>query len=157
MAIKPNRNTNYPYLNQRVDYGAPIVLSDIDPIPWWQRKMTIDLCFEKANRDIDQLENGRDGRQYSLKDAAYFLKQRLIKAYEAEIECRSIWAIRDYPNWTIEKCDEKYDKDIEDAWKKYEEAVERINAAYYRHLLEIEEHLKRCLENATNDIPTDTR
>lgn len=154
MAIKPNTNTNYPYLNQRVDYDAPIVLSDIDRVPWWQRKMSIELCFEKANRDINQLEIGR---QEILKNAAYFLKQRLIKAYATYIECKSIWTITDYPNWTIEKCDEKYNKDIEDAWKKYEEAVQSINSAHNRLLLEIEAHLKICLENATNDIPTDTR
>ena len=154
MAIKPNRNTNYPYLNQEVKPSAPIRNDEIDTIPWWARKISIDLCYEKANRDIDQLEISR---QESLEDAGYFLKQRLIQAYATYIECRSIRAIRDYPTWTIEKCDEEYDKNIEDAWKKYEEAVQSINSAHNRLFLKIEAHLKICLENATNDIPTDTR
>jgi primosomal protein N'' len=155
MAIKPNTNISYPYLNQQVNpFGPILVPPDIDPFPWYLRESSIEQCFENANKEINQLEMDR---QESLKGAADILKERLLTAYATYIECKSIWAIRDYPNWTTEKCYEKYNKDIEDSWKEYEESVNNIYSNHNRLLLNVEMKLNSCLKSATEDIPTDTR
>ena len=174
MAITPERNTNYPYLNQP---GGSLnhKFLGIDPVPWWVRTETISAsrdrgrendvpwwaremdiveCYQKADIEIKKLEKEF---QENLNDGAYYLQELLGRAYETWIECKSIRAIRDYPTWTIEKCWEEYDKNIEDSWKLYEERQQRIREAYYRNLLLVEGILKKCIENSTQDIPVDTR
>jgi len=154
MAIKPNTNISYPYSNQQVKPSGPIrVPPDIDPVPWYERELSMERCFELANIEANQLEMDR---QESLKGVADILKERVLTAYATYIECKLIWAIRDYPNWTTEKCYEKYNKDIEDSWKEYEESVNNINTLHLHLLLNVETKLKLCLKNATDNIPTDT-
>jgi hypothetical protein len=80
MAIKPNRNTNYPYLNES-DQDALEDIASQDP------EILIDLCFDRYINEAIEIRSLRKRNDLFNKQQ---YKRTISRAYRIYFECITI-------------------------------------------------------------------
>ena len=152
MAIKPERNTNYPYLNQS-DQDALEDIASQDQDTDTRFKEEIAKCFDKFNNE--QLETQASYyRQRLYRKALY--KDLILRAYNIYFQCITIRQLPlSNPNRpSIAECKKEKDKLIKDAVEGYEKRIKEIDTEYAEEELKNYKRLYSCIKKAQGERPS---
>ena len=124
MAIKPERNTNYPYLNES-DQDALEDVGSQDQDTDTRYREEIEKCFDTFYNS--QLETQTSHLRFRIYEKAVY-KESISKAYKIYFECITIRQLPlSNPNRpSIAECKKQKDKLINEAVEKYEKAMESV-------------------------------
>jgi len=146
MGIKPERNTNYPYLNES-DQDALEDVGSQDQDTDTRFKEEIEKCFDTFyNLQLETQTNYY--RRIKYYKALY--KEDISKAYKIYFECITIRQLPlSNPNRpSIAECKKQKDKLINEAAEQYERGIESIGKQTALEELSNYKILYSCLKKA---------
>jgi hypothetical protein len=160
MAIKPNRNTNYPYLNES-DQDALEDIGSQDPVrdAYTFVEILIGLCFDRFIKEGIEI---REYRKRNILENKAQYKRLISTAYKEYFECIITGNIGRFgqlppplsnPNRpSIAECKKERDKLIKYAEERYAEEQKKVETRTTEDEIENYNKLRSCIKSAQDPI-----
>jgi len=150
MAIKPERNTNYPYLNES-DQDALEDIASQDEDTDTRFKEDIAKCFDVFNEAKTRIQRWWEVYMLSLKNG---YKEDISTAYRIYFECITIRQLPlSNPNRpSIADCKKERDKLINEAVERYEKDQKSDDTRAAQDEQANYDRFRLCIQNAQGTI-----